>query len=152
MLALPSLSPPDHLEAMKAGMHLLTDLGVLGIPWPFGGTVSTKSYLASNADPCEVPEGVCGGRPSADGRGAAPRSSEYSNMDDQAVAEQTWEIFSKRYDMPPYPTREGMEAVIQYSLVDTDPKAKDIPPQEFYDDRLLRELEQSGFVKQVTGS
>ena len=124
--------PPNHLEAMKAGMHLLTDLGDLGIPWPFGGTVSTKSYLASNADTVRkylkaYVEAVHLLRTDRE-RGTAV-IGKYTNMDDQAVAEQTWEIFSKRYDMPPYPTREGMEAVIQYSLVDTDPKAKDIPPR-----------------------
>ncbi|HEY7062081.1 MAG TPA: ABC transporter substrate-binding protein [Chloroflexota bacterium] len=147
--------PPNHLEALKAGMHILVDLGDLGIPWPFGGTVSTKSYLASNPETVRkylraYVEAVHLLRTDRE-RGTSV-IAKYTNLDDRAVAEQTWEIFSKRYDMPPYPTREGMEAVVQYALVDTDPKAKDIPPQDFYDDRPLRELEQGGFVKQVTGS
>jgi NitT/TauT family transport system substrate-binding protein len=146
--------PPNQLEAQKAGMHILVDLGDLGIPWPFGGTVSTKSYISSNADTVgkylkAYVEAVHLLRTDRE-RGTSV-IAKYTNLDDRAVAEQTWEIFSKRYDLPPYPTREGMEAVIQYALADTDPKAKDIPPQEFYDDRLLRELDQSGFVKQATG-
>jgi ABC-type nitrate/sulfonate/bicarbonate transport system substrate-binding protein len=147
--------PPNHLEAMKAGMHILVDLGDLGIPWPFGGTASTKSYIATNTETVRkylraYVEAVHLLR--TDRERGTTVIGKYTNIDDRTVAEQTWEVFSKRYDMPPYPTREAMEAVIQYALVDTDPKAKDIPPQDFYDDRLLRELEQSGFVKQVTGS
>jgi NitT/TauT family transport system substrate-binding protein len=147
--------PPNHLEAIKADMHVLVDLGDLGIPWPFGGTVSTKSYLSANPDTVRkylraYVEAVHLLR--TDRERGTTVIGKYTNIDDRAVAEQTWEVFSKRYDMPPYPTREGMEAVVQYALVDTDPKAKDIPPQDFYDDHLLRELEQSGFVKQVTGS
>ncbi len=147
--------PPNHLAAIKAGMHILVDLGDLGIPWPFGGTVSTKSYIASNPETVRrylraYVEAVHLLRTDRD-RGTTV-IGKYTNIDDREVAEQTWEIFSKRYDMPPYPTREAMEAVVQYALVDTDPKAKVIPPQDFYDDRPLRELEQSGFVKQITGS
>ncbi|HLH22894.1 MAG TPA: ABC transporter substrate-binding protein [Chloroflexota bacterium] len=147
--------PPNHLEALKAGMHILVDLADLGIPWPFGGTVSTKSYVASNPDTVRkylkaYVEAVHLLRTDRE-RGTSV-IAKYTNLDDRDVAEQTWEIFSKRYDMPPYPTREAMETVVQYALVDTDPKAKDIPPQDFYDDHLLRELEQSGFVRQVAGS
>jgi len=136
-------------------MHVLVDLADLGIPWPFGGTVATRSFLTQQPETVRkylraYTEAMHLLR--TDRERGATVIAKYTNLNDRAVAEQTWEAFSKRYDLPPYPTRESMEAVVQFALVDTDPKAKDIPPQDFYDDRLLRELEQSGFTRQFTAN
>jgi len=53
--------------------------------------------------------------------------------------------------MPPYPEREAMEAVVREELGNMNPRAREVPPQDFYDDRLLRELDDSGFIRQLTG-
>ena len=42
-----------------------------------------------------------------------------------------------------------MEAVVREELGNMNPRARDVPPQDFYDDRLLRELDDTGFIRQV---
>ena len=50
----------------------------------------------------------------------------------------------------PYNTREGIQEILnQLSL--TNPKAKSAKPESFYDDRFVKELEASGFYKQLWG-
>jgi NitT/TauT family transport system substrate-binding protein len=52
------------------------------------------------------------------------------------------------YDQVPYPSLRGVETVLGFVEKD-QPKAKTADPKSFVDDSLLREIEQSGFVKQL---
>jgi ABC-type nitrate/sulfonate/bicarbonate transport system substrate-binding protein len=38
------------LQALEAGMRIVADLADLGIAWPFGGSITTKSYIASHPE------------------------------------------------------------------------------------------------------
>lgn len=55
-------------------------------------------------------------------------------------------IGTKYYEQVPYPSLRGVETVLGYIEKD-NPKAKTADPKSFVDDSLLREIEQSGFVK-----
>jgi hypothetical protein len=55
-------------------------------------------------------------------------------------------LSSKYYEQVPYTSLRGVETVLGYVEKD-NPKAKTADPKSFYDDSLLREIEQSGFVK-----
>lgn len=55
-------------------------------------------------------------------------------------------LSAKYYDAVPYTSLRGVETVLGYIEKD-NPKAKTADPKSFYDDSLLREIEQSGFVK-----
>ena len=68
-------------------------------------------------------------------------------FDDRRVAEQTWDAFRDRYTLPPYPDVTAMEAVVQEELAATNPKAAEIPPTAYFDDRFVRELDENGFVR-----
>jgi hypothetical protein len=48
----------------------------------------------------------------------------------------------------PYNTREGVVEVLNQAAV-RNPKAKEARPEAFYDDRFVKELESSGFYKQL---
>jgi hypothetical protein len=50
------------------------------------------------------------------------------------------------FTIPPYPA--GITSLLQ-DLEKTSPKAKGAKPEEFTDTRLVRELDQSGFIKSV---
>jgi ABC-type nitrate/sulfonate/bicarbonate transport system substrate-binding protein len=77
--------------------------------------------------------------------------AKYAQITDRVVAEQSWEYLRERWVMPPYPDRKAVETVIQEALVPEDPNARQIPPEAYYDDRFIRELEASDFIRQVTG-
>jgi len=53
---------------------------------------------------------------------------------------------TKYYEQVPYPSLRGVETVMGFIEKD-NPKAKGADPKSFVDDSLLKEIEQSGFVK-----
>jgi NitT/TauT family transport system substrate-binding protein len=55
-------------------------------------------------------------------------------------------LSSKYYEAMPYPSMRGVETVLGFVEKD-NPKAKGADPKSFVDDSLLREIENSGFVK-----
>lgn len=61
--------------------------------------------------------------------------------------ERSFDLLSaKYYEQIPYPSLRGVETVLGFVEKD-NPKAKGADPKAFVDDSLLREVEQSGFVK-----
>ena len=57
-------------------------------------------------------------------------------------------IIKGGFSIPPYPA--GIVSLLQ-DLEKQVPKAKGVKPEEVSDSRLVRELEQSGFIKALTG-
>lgn len=57
-------------------------------------------------------------------------------------------LTAKYYETVPYPSLRGVETVLGFIEKD-NPKAKTADPKAFVDDSLLREIEQSGFVKKL---
>lgn len=57
-------------------------------------------------------------------------------------------LSAKYYESVPYPSLRGVETVLGFIEKD-NPKAKTADPKVFVDDSLLREIEQSGFVKKL---
>jgi len=57
-------------------------------------------------------------------------------------------LSTKYYEQVPYSSLRGVETVLGFIEKD-NPKAKGADPKSFVDDSLLREIEQSGFVKKL---
>ena len=57
-------------------------------------------------------------------------------------------LIAKYYETVPYPSLRGVETVLGFVEKD-NPKAKTADPKSFVDDSLLREIDQSGFVKKL---
>ncbi len=53
-------------------------------------------------------------------------------------------------DRIPYNTREGVQEVLN-QIAARNPKAKGMAPESFYDDRYVKEIDASGFYKQLWG-
>ena len=71
----------------------------------------------------------------------------YFRTDDRELLEETYEMIIKAaFTVPPYPA--GITSLIQ-DLEKTFPKAKGVKPEDVSDSRLVRELDQSGFVKSL---
>jgi hypothetical protein len=50
--------------------------------------------------------------------------------------------------VPPYPTLDGV-AVLLKTLEKTQPKARAAKPEDFIDSRLIRELDETGFMNRL---
>jgi NitT/TauT family transport system substrate-binding protein len=57
-------------------------------------------------------------------------------------------LIAKYYENLPYPSLRGVETVLGFVEKD-NPKAKSADPKSFVDDSLLREIDQSGFIKKL---
>jgi NitT/TauT family transport system substrate-binding protein len=146
------LAPPAHLQAIQGGMHVIGDLAELGVLWPQAGVVSTRRQLT------ERPERVRNYVKAYSEalylfRAERERGIEvlmkHARIDDRAIAAETYDVLRNRFIIPPYPAHAAYETVVQEDLAPTNPRAREMPVQAFYDDATMRELEQSGFFREL---
>jgi hypothetical protein len=75
----------------------------------------------------------------------------YARLSDMSVMNSIYGDYSQRL-IPaiPYPTAQGIQTIIDH-LAKTRPQAKALNPNNFIDPSILKEIEESGFVKRLYG-
>ena len=147
-----ALSPPATLQARKLKFKELLDMSKLDAEYHINGVVTTRRYLRSHEDVVRrflraYIEGAARGQ--KDKNFALKVMGKYFRTDDREILEESYETTVKsNFAIPPYPSIPGIASLIQ-GLEKQNPKAKGAKPEEFADGRLVRELDQSGFVKSV---
>ena len=145
-----AISPPATLQAKRVKLKELMDLTHLDVEYHVNGVVTTRRYLKANEDIARrflraYIEGAVRGM--KDKPFAIKTMGKYFRTDDKEVLDETYELSIKTgFTVPPYPA--GIPGLLQ-DLERTMPKAKGAKPEDFIDNRLVRELDQSGFVKSV---
>jgi NitT/TauT family transport system substrate-binding protein len=145
-----AISPPATLQAKRVKLKELMDLSKLDVEYHVNGLVTTRRYLKSNEDVVRrflkaYIEGAVRGQ--KDKAFAMKTMGKYFRTDDREVLEETYEMSIKNgFSVPPYPA--GISSLIQ-ELEKQFPKARGAKPEDFTDSRLVRELDQSGFIKSV---
>ena len=66
------------------------------------------------------------------------------------MLDETYRVYAPAFERVPYATVEDMKLGI-VQVAETNPRAKGADPKEFVNQRLLREIEASGFVKRLYG-
>jgi NitT/TauT family transport system substrate-binding protein len=74
----------------------------------------------------------------------------FLKMNDRARAEEGYDYYVDLMPVMPYATPQGVRAVLQF-LAPRQPKAATANPEEFYDMSFLKKIEESGFVKSMSG-
>jgi ABC-type nitrate/sulfonate/bicarbonate transport system substrate-binding protein len=74
--------------------------------------------------------------------------AKYLRIEDDRVLEDTHRLFSELFEIVPYVKRDGMVSLIQI-LAEKEPKLEAVKLDSIVDDRYVRELEASGFIKGV---
>jgi len=145
-----AVSPPATMQARRAKLKDLMDLSNLDVEYHVNGVVTTRRYLKTNEDTVRrflraYIEGAVRGM--KDKAFAMKTMGKYFRTDDRELLEETYEMSIKTgFSVPPYPA--GIASLLQ-DLEKTSPKAKGAKPDDFTDSRLVRELDQSGFIKSV---
>jgi ABC-type nitrate/sulfonate/bicarbonate transport system substrate-binding protein len=143
-----AISPPATLQAKRLKLKGLMDLTTLDTEYHVNGVVTTRRYLKANEDIARrflraYIEGAVRGM--KDKTFAMKSMGKYFRTDDKEVLDETYELSIRNgFNVPPYPA--GISDLLQ-DLERTMPKAKSAKPEEFFDNHLVRELDQSGFVK-----
>ena len=145
-----ALTPPATLQAKKTKLRELLDMSKLDAEYHINGVVTTRRFLKSNEDTVRrflraYIEGAA--RAQKDKTFALKAMGKIFRTDDRELLDETYEMIIKtNFAIPPYPSMPGIASLIQ-GLEKTNPKSKGAKPEEFADSRLVRELDQSGFIK-----
>ena len=149
-----ALSPPNDVLAAKVGAHLLLDEAQYHVPNQAVGMSLPRGYLAQKrATALNVAKATVEAihRWKADPAFAKGVIKKYLKQDDQAFIDGGYDGYLNLFQQRPYPSKEGFESVIEEVSSQT-PAAKNVTPEQCMDTSLMKELEDSGFLKQVYGS
>jgi NitT/TauT family transport system substrate-binding protein len=142
------LSPPTLFKADAAGFQILADTTEIDIPYHQAVLTSTRRYVAENEDLVRrVLRGYLRGiaRYKLDAEFAKQVIAQYTRSDDAASLDQTWALEDRVLSRLPYPRAEAVQLALD-QIAAEHPEARARRPADFFDDRPLRELEQSGFI------
>jgi NitT/TauT family transport system substrate-binding protein len=148
------VSPPTNTRGRQAGFLELLNLAEQGPQYPSICLGGARGWLAANQDAAlGYLRGYVRGvqRFKSDREFALGVLRKYLEIDDAAILEDTHAQFSRYIENVPYVSADGMAHLIA-DLAGDEPRLASQTPDQFVDDRLVRELEASGFFKQVWGA
>jgi len=146
-----ALSPPAHIQAERAGFIELMDLSKREIFYPYTYVTATPAFLDKNHSLIRpflagAVEGIR--RFKTDKAFAKRQIGKYLRVEDDKVLEETHQLFAELFERVPYIKREGLTSLAQI-LAETDAKIDSVKVDSVIDDRFVRELESSGFIKNL---
>jgi NitT/TauT family transport system substrate-binding protein len=144
-----------YVAAQKLGLNTLIDLAQANIPYEAASLITTQSLIRDN------PEMV---RRFAKGFVAAIHYAQthreptlkilakYMRTDDKDILNASYDYFVGRaIPRVPLVSERGLQAVIDF-LRQRNPQTPNVKAQEFMDNRFIKELEDSGFIRKLYGS
>jgi len=148
------LSLPFNLYAEDAGLRLLVDVAAERIPYLTTGVATTRHYLQANEDVARrfLKAQVAGlARMHQDKASTVQVLSRNLNSDDLPLLERTYDVLVQLFERVPYPTAASIQTAIDQRAAD-NPAARSLTPAMVSDDRLLRELDDSGYIQGLYAS
>lgn len=145
------LSAPTTLMARRLGLKELVNIGSLKIPYPFTGIAIRQSLIRQNPELVKafLRAFLAGTKVAVEQPGAAKRAlGRYLATQDPEIIEEAYRSFAPLFPKVPYVTEEAIRAALS---VTDHPKAAAAEPKELFDNRFLKELESTGFVKELYG-
>ena len=144
-------SSPANLRAEEAGAKVLMNMGKAGVYFPHDAFMARRSFINTNEDLTRrflkaYGEGVH--RLFTDRELSRRAIANYGRAIDAKTNDAVYQYAVDYVDKIPYNTREGVQEVLN-QIAPRNPKAKTAKPEEFYDDRFVKELESQGFYKQL---
>jgi NitT/TauT family transport system substrate-binding protein len=148
-----AISSPTLTRAKLLGYRELVDLGTLGVKYPATSYMTTDAYI-KNSRPVvinflkaiiEASHFV-----KANKDAAINILRRYTKTNEMPILEDTYQIYVQRYiRLMPTSSPEEVKTVLD-QIKDKDPRARTTDYDSFIRGDLLREIEQSGFVKSLT--
>lgn len=149
------LSEPFATVARRAGAIVLADLSQLGVRYTMHGIGVRKSYIKANRDIVvrfmkAYLEGIYVFKTNKEV--ALNVLKKYTRLDDLSLVQVSYDEMSQRLiRRVPYPEAEGIQTIID-QLAKTRPQMKNLNPNDFIDPTILKEIEDSGFIKKLYGN
>ena len=146
-------SSPANLRAEEAGARVLLNMGKAGVYFPHDAFMARRSFVNANEDLVRrflkgYSEGVH--RLYTDPVFSKRAIAKYARATDARTLDTVYQYAVDYVDKIPYNSREGIQEVLNQAAA-RNPKAKNASPESFYDDRFVKEIEATGFYKQLWG-
>ncbi len=144
---------PFTLKARKSGFFELVDMTKIGGRFPFNGVVVTREFLKNDRD---LVERFLKGYVEAIAFSLKHRDQtlkiigKYTRESDSESLDETYRVdVANAFLKVPYPSVEGFKTILEFVAETRDPKARSIDPKSMMDPSLVKELEESGFIKKL---
>lgn len=148
------LTIPSMFVAEDRGYRVLLDMADTDIFYLHTMIGTTRNYIKNNRDKVSrflkgYLEGLAFVKQNRKESTEIVKKKLRIGAEQERNLERSIELLStKYYEQVPYSSLRGVETVLGFIEKD-NPKAKGADPKSFVDDSLLREIEQSGFVKKL---
>src|SRR5713226_1467561 len=138
-------------QAEKLGYPTVVDMAALQIPFPQNGVYTSTKLIRENPDLVRryiraYTEAIHYYKTHKEETMKIMRK--YSRLDDRKVLEDAWDWHARFIPEAPYPPPEGYQLVLQ-DMAATNPKAAQANVKDYVDSRFVKELEDSGFIKNL---
>jgi len=146
------LGAPTLLVARQFGLHILADLVDMGFHYDFGSIGTTRSFINSNRDAVRkfvraYVEGVHYFKTRPDE--SKKIMARYLRENEPAVLDETYTYYAEKTASIPYPTREGIEPVINQVTAGSKNEKTKLTFEDVADQSFVRELDKSGFIQSL---
>jgi len=152
-----TLSHPAYILAQRAGFYQLWDF-FKDVDYPWSEIVTTRTLIKQDRDLVmrymrAHLEGIA--RFKQDPDLAKKVIKKMLRVDDDSLAQESWELFAKYRLAAPYPNIKGMKTSYDY-VASMHPRKDGVEidvykhkPEEFTDSSFVEELDKSGFIKKL---
>jgi NitT/TauT family transport system substrate-binding protein len=145
-----TLGHPQFILAQRAGYTMLWDF-FKEVDYPWSEIATTRTQIKQDRD--LVMRYM---RAHLEGIAQFKKDPEFAKkvikktlrLDDDSLAQESWELFAKYRIPAPYPNMKGMKTSYEYVAV-TRPDVYKHKPEEFVDASFVEELDKSGFIKKL---
>jgi NitT/TauT family transport system substrate-binding protein len=145
------LSSPTTLAARRLGQKELVNIASLNLPYIHSGVATRRAFARQQPDKVKayLRAYIAAIKVANEDAETSKRAlSRYLATRDSAILEEAYQTFRGIFPRVPYVTDEYIKSVI---AVSDNPKAATADPREFFDNRYIKELEDSGFIKEIYG-
>ena len=145
------LSAPVTLRARTMGYQEILRMGELGVPFIHDGIVSSAAYLSGHQKHLEgfLQGFIDGIRLYKTDRSLAEKvMAKYTRVNDTALLRETYDTFNREFALKPFTPRSAIVNMLQL-IAETESKAAKANPDDFFDNRLLQNLEKRGYFDQA---
>lgn len=146
-------SPPSNLTAQTLGFREFIDAGSTGIEFASTCYGTTRRFIRDQRETVaqfmrSLTEAIH--RFKTDKAVSLKIMGQYTKTRDPTVLEETYRVYALRYlPRAPYPTQNGVKAILE-SFADTIlPEARGVDPETFVDASFVQELETSGWIARL---
>jgi NitT/TauT family transport system substrate-binding protein len=145
-----TLGFPTYAMAKKEGFRVLWDF-FKDVEYPWSEIATTRTLIKQDRDlvmryvRAHI-EGIA--RFKQEPELAKKVIKKMLRLDDEALAQESWELFAKHRIAAPYPNIKGMKTSYEHVAL-TRPDVYKHKPEEFIDASFVEELDKSGFIKKL---